>query len=61
MELQYIKNDPDWKPKKYKVYDCPYNDGCHCSTMDCHRCGWNPKVAATRMKKTELKKVGAKA
>lgn len=49
MKLEYIKNDPDWKKNKsYKSTSCPYNDGCFCTTKDCWRCGWNPKVAKAR-------------
>ena len=51
MDLVYIKNDPDWQKKKAKSYDCPYNPGCHCSTMDCYRCGWNPEVEKARREK----------
>ena len=50
MKLQYIKNDPDWKSKRKseKSAPCPYNDGVHCDTKDCWRCGWNPKVEKAR-------------
>ena len=52
MELQYIKNDPDWKKKKsHKRKQCPYNEGCYCHQKDCNRCGWNPKVAQARREK----------
>ena len=51
MELVYIKNDPDYKEKKPRAYDCPYNPGCHCAKMDCYRCGWNPKVEEARKEK----------
>ena len=55
MELQYIKNDPEWKKKKsYKDKPCPYNVGCRCQTMDCWRCGWNPKVDEARRAKREI-------
>lgn len=52
MKLQYIKNDPDWKDRKrtaQKRKPCPYNDGVWCNSKACYRCGWNPKVAQTRM------------
>ena len=58
MDLVYIKNDPDYKKKRYQVYDCPYNNGCHCDKMDCYRCGWNPKVEEARNKKLGIKKEG---
>jgi hypothetical protein len=52
MELQYIKNDPDWK-KSRKNQPCPYNEGCHCHKRECWKCGWNPKVAQARLEKIE--------
>lgn len=49
MELQYIKNDPDWKKKKSgKSIQCPYSEGVGCTKKECWRCGFNPKVAASR-------------
>lgn len=49
MELQYIKNDPNWKKKKsYKGVPCPFNEGCSCLKKECWKCGWNPKVAKAR-------------
>lgn len=50
VRLQYIKNDPDWKSKRKseKSAPCPYNEGCHCTSKDCWRCGWNPKVEKAR-------------
>ena len=55
MELEYIKNDPDWKAKKkaQKNTDCPYNEGLICEKKECWRCGWNPKVAEVRMARME--------
>lgn len=50
MELQYYKVqhfDRDMKP-------CQYNEGCRCNDyqkLNCHRCGWNPKVAQRRAEK----------
>lgn len=39
----------------YKLIDdtpCPYNDGVECLHKDeCKRCGWNPVVAAERLRK----------
>jgi hypothetical protein len=52
MELQYIKNDPNWKKKKsYKEQPCLYNEGCSCLKKECWKCGWNPKVAKARTEK----------
>ena len=53
MELQYIRNDPDWKKKKEtkKSIPCPYNEVIECTSMDCWRCGWNHKVAQARTEK----------
>lgn len=53
VQLQYIKNDPDWKKKKksQKKTTCPYNEGCVCLKKDCKRCGWNPRVAKARMER----------
>ena len=31
-------------------YTCHYNIGCECSGPDCDDCGWNPTVAARRLK-----------
>lgn len=48
MELEY------YKPQHYKkqeYYDCPHNEGCRCRWKNCHKCGWNPKVADARMQK----------
>ena len=30
---------------------CPYNTECRCWEMECHKCGWNPKVAERRLAK----------
>ena len=61
MELQYIKNDPNWKRKKsFKNIPCPYNEGCHCTSKDCWRCGWNPKVAKARRNALDRKRGGVK-
>jgi aryl-alcohol dehydrogenase-like predicted oxidoreductase len=31
---------------------CPYNAGVDClDTAQCYRCGWNPVVAAERLRK----------
>ena len=51
MELQYIKNDPNWKKKRksYAYKTCPYNEAVRCREVGCKRCGWNPKVAKARM------------
>ena len=40
-------------------FDCRFNEGCHCYTLDCYRCGWNPVVAEARLKQV-LKKLGVK-
>lgn len=55
MELVYIKNDPNWqrKRKSEKSAPCPYNEGVHCLSKDCWKCGWNPKVEAARKAKME--------
>jgi hypothetical protein len=59
MELQYIKNDPNWKKKKsYKEQPCPYNEGCSCLKKECWRCGWNPKVEQARTEAIERKMKG---
>ena len=29
---------------------CQYNMACECSVPDCDNCGWNPEVAARRLK-----------
>lgn len=60
MELVYIKNDPDRKKVRYKIYDCPHNDGCRCTKMECWQCGWNPSVADRRMERI-LRKLGVEA
>ena len=31
-------------------YICPFNKECECDTPECHKCGWNPKVANRRVK-----------
>ena len=31
-------------------FTCQYNIGCECSVPDCDNCGWNPVVAARRLK-----------
>ena len=48
MELKYYKVEKQAKPYSY---DCPYNEGCSCTTKDCYNCGWNPIVAKIRMAK----------
>ena len=53
MELVYIKNDRPKRKNYYKVFDCPYNEGCRCEKMDCKRCGWNPKVDEARRARRE--------
>lgn len=40
-------------------YPCRFNEGCHCHTLDCYRCGWNPVVAEARLKQL-LEKLGVK-
>ena len=45
--------------KSYMAYDCPYNEGCACHRMECHRCGWNPKVHKERLEKILKGKVGS--
>ena len=61
MELQYIKNDPNWKSKKsFKNIPCPYNEGCYCTSKDCWRCGWNPKVEKARKEALDRKRGGVK-
>ena len=42
-------NAPIIKPKESKVFDCPYTDGVWCDNMECHKCGWNPKVSKRRL------------
>lgn len=29
---------------------CRFNEGCHCSEMNCSTCGFNPEVARRRLK-----------
>ena len=60
MELQYIKNDPDWKEKKkaQKNTACPYNEALICAKKECWRCGFNPKVAQARLEAYERKRRG---
>ena len=37
---------------RYTTMVCPYNAGVDClDDTQCHRCGWNPVVAAERMRK----------
>ena len=31
-------------------YLCQYNPECECDTPECHKCGWNPSVAARRQR-----------
>jgi hypothetical protein len=45
MVLEYYKVT---KKEKKKPVICPHNDACKCTTMDCERCGWNPKVDKRR-------------
>ena len=56
MELQYIKNDPDYAKRKHGMIQCVHNEGCRCRKMECSRCGWNPRVAAQRSAAYEAKK-----
>lgn len=51
MQMEYIKVE---KQKKYRVYDCPYNEGCRCTYKNCYHCGWNPKVAAIRKARLQI-------
>lgn len=37
----------DWK-KDGGQWQCPYNEGVHCRSRVCHRCGWNPEVIQKR-------------
>ena len=40
---------------------CPFNEGVGCTREECHRCGWNPEVAAERLARiTGAKKDGGK-
>ena len=32
-------------------YSCPHNEACECDVPECHKCGWNPEVAARRLEK----------
>ena len=34
---------------------CPYNRGCSCEVQECDKCGWNPEVAESRLKKFKEK------
>lgn len=31
-------------------YICQYNHECECDIPECHKCGWNPEVANSRLK-----------
>lgn len=44
MQLEYIKVEK--QPKG--PFQCPHNEGCACKRKECHKCGWNPKVAKAR-------------
>ena len=38
--------------RRYKSVICPHNAGVDClDTTECHGCGWNPVVAAERLRK----------
>ena len=48
------KNNPRPNP-------CPFNEGVGCTRQERHRCGWNPEVAAERLRRiTEGEKDGGK-
>ena len=47
------------KKKADDRFDCRFNEGCHCYTLDCYRCGWNPVVAEARLKRL-LEEMGVK-
>lgn len=40
----------NWEKEGY-LWKCPYNDGAHCRSRVCDRCGWNPEVAKKRSEK----------
>ena len=65
MELIYIKNDPDYKKKKWESLPCkfdPENKGIGCvQPRKCNICGWNPDVAKRRNEMIERKMKEAKA
>jgi hypothetical protein len=46
----------NWK-KDGSLWQCPYNEGVHCQSRVCHRCGWNPEVAQMRSEKIQEAKV----
>jgi hypothetical protein len=41
-------------------YICQYNPECECETPECHKCGWNPEVAAKRARAYEIAQLQAK-
>jgi hypothetical protein len=49
MELSYLKNDVV-RDEMGKII-CHHNQECRCTHLECHKCGWNPKVAEKRTKK----------
>lgn len=46
MKLEYVKC-----AHYEKDMSCPHNEACRCASKNCHKCGWNPKVAEARMQK----------
>ena len=56
MELQYMKNDPNWSKRRHGKLTCLYNEWCRCTKRECGRCGWNPRVAEQRRAAYEAKK-----
>lgn len=48
-----LEKDEDGK------FICRFNEECHCDSLDCVRCGWNPVVAKMRTEQW-LKKMGCK-
>ena len=53
MKLEYVKCAQYERDMR-----CPHNDACRCAVKNCHKCGWNPKVAEARMQKTMQERGG---
>ncbi len=37
-----------WEKTANNRWVCPYAENVSCSTRECNKCGWNPKVAEQR-------------
>lgn len=55
MELTYAQNK---FRKEHGKYVCPYNEECRCDRIECHKCGWSPKVAERRREELAAKMGG---